>query len=361
MTMLRPIRRDIIVIVATLLALAIGAVLFAWSGLYNIAASKGHWPIVEAMLRFGMSNSVELRAAMIDAPDLRDEDLVAVGGNHYRSGCAYCHGAPGVKASPVSQSSLPPPPDLSDVSKRWNDSELFWIVKNGIKYTGMPAWVSQNRDDEVWALVAFLKALKTLSRDEYVALQPGAGASASAIAREAAANCDGCHGASGEGPRSAMVPVIAGQKRDYLIAALEDYVSGVRESGFMQPIASDLAPAAIAAFAAHYADRARPTRVDGTAAADVEAGRRLAVAGAAQSGIPACNSCHAADALASYPLLWGQSATYIAAQLRRWKTGAGRRGERSAIMAPIAKRLSDQQIEAVSAFYAAFRPEQAAK
>ena len=73
MIMRKAIRRDLFVVAATLLVLAAGGFLFAWSGLYSIAASKGHWAIVEWMLRFGMSNSVELRAAMIDAPDLRDK------------------------------------------------------------------------------------------------------------------------------------------------------------------------------------------------------------------------------------------------------------------------------------------------
>jgi cytochrome c553 len=348
----KTIRRDAFVVGAALLALAVGAFVFAWSGVYNIAASKGHWAIVEWMLRFGMSNSVELRAAMIRAPDLRNEGLVTVGGNHYRTGCAYCHGAPGLKASPVSQSSLPPPPDLSTVSARWNDSELFWIVKNGIKYTGMPAWASQNNDDEVWAVVAFLKAMKTMSPDAYRALQPAPPPSSPAAQRESIASCDGCHGASGQGPRAGLVPVLYGQSRNYLIAALEDYASGRRESGIMQPIANDLAPAAISALAAYYADRPPPAPSLDVTDADFETGRQLATAGMPDAGVPACNSCHAADALPTFPRLRGQSAAYMVAQLRMWKAGVRGNEGRSAIMVPIAKRLSDQQIDSVSRFYA---------
>ena len=55
---------------------------------------------------------------------------------------------------------LPPPPELSKAAKEWKDEELFWIVKHGIKYTGMPSWVAAERDDEVWSVVAFLKRLK---------------------------------------------------------------------------------------------------------------------------------------------------------------------------------------------------------
>jgi cytochrome c553 len=361
MIMRKTIRRDAMVVGAALLALAAGGFLFAWSGIYNIAASKGHWAIVEWMLRFGMSNSVELRAAMIKAPDLRSDGLVTVGGNHYRSGCAYCHGAPGVKASPVSQSSLPPPPDLSNVSNRWNDSELFWIVKNGIKYTGMPAWTSQNRDDEVWAVVAFLKAMKTMSPDAYRALQPEPRASSPPAEREAIASCDGCHGVPGHGPRADLVPVLSGQKRDYLIAALEDYASGRRKSGIMQPIANDLVPAAIGTLAAHYADRLPPEPSQRVPDGDLEAGGKLATVGKPEAGVPGCNTCHAAGALPSYPRLAGQSAAYLAAQLRLWRAGVRGNERQSAVMAPIAQRLSDEQIDAVSRFYASSTPLQAAE
>lgn len=356
MTMPRAIRRDALVVGATLLVLVVGGFLVAWSGAYNIAASTGHWAIVEWMLRFGMSNSVELRAARIKPPDLRNDGLVAVGGNHYRTGCASCHGAPGVKASPVSQSSLPPPPDLSDVALRWNDGEIFWIVKNGIKYTGMPAWASQERNDEVWAVVAFLKAMKTMSPDQYRALQPAPTEPSSPVEREAIASCDGCHGVLGQSPRADLVPVLYGQKRDYLIAALEDYANGSRASGIMQPIANDLAPAAISALATYYAERHPPTASQGDT--KTGAGHTLATKGLPDAGIPGCNTCHSGDALPTYPRLAGQSAAYMAAQLRMWRSGARRGDGRSAIMAPVAQRLSDEQIDAVSAFYGASTPVQ---
>ena len=54
-------------------ALAIGGFLFAWSGLYNVAASRGHWGIVEYALAFVMQNSVETRAMAIEAPALDDD------------------------------------------------------------------------------------------------------------------------------------------------------------------------------------------------------------------------------------------------------------------------------------------------
>jgi mono/diheme cytochrome c family protein len=54
---------------------------------------------------------------------------------------------------------LPQPPDLADVVGEWNNAQLFRIVKHGVRFTGMPAWPMQDRDDEVWAMVAFLREL----------------------------------------------------------------------------------------------------------------------------------------------------------------------------------------------------------
>lgn len=341
-------------VIGLLLVLPLGLFLFAWSGLYNIAASRGHFAIVHGLLEFGMNNSVELHAAGIAVPDLDRPDLILLGANHYRSGCAPCHGAPGLRPNPIAQSALPAPPDLTFAIRDWKDNELFWIVKNGIKYTGMPAWVAQERDDEVWALVAFLKVMRRLDAADYAALiGRREGEARSDIAREAAAACAGCHGDASEGPRSALVPALQGQKRDYLVAALDDYARGRRGSGFMQPVASDLSARDIAAFAAFYAQLPPPPAPpDLRPASDIALGRTLAMQGQPAAGIPACDACHAATGLPVYPLLAGQSAAYLAGQLRLWKHGQRRRQGASAIMAPIAERLSDAQIEAVSAYYA---------
>ena len=166
-------RRLLGAVAATIAALMICGFLLAWSGVYNIAASQGHWAVVEWFLQFGMKNSVELRAKGIEAPPLDHPDLHSLGAGHFHRACVHCHGAPGTLGDLTAQQALPPPPDLTHVSKEWKDRELFWIVKHGIKYTGMPAWVVQNRDDEVWAVVAFLKRLPELDAELYRRLTTG--------------------------------------------------------------------------------------------------------------------------------------------------------------------------------------------
>ena len=345
-------------------ALTLGAFLFAWSGLYNVAASDGHWGIVEYALAFVMQNSVESRAMTIDAPRLDDNDRIVLGAGAYHSGCAWCHGAPGIPRNPVTRSMLPAPPDLSADMREWKDEELFWIVKHGIKYTGMPAWVSQRRDDEVWAVVTFLRRIGSTDAATYRALALGF-AETSESGRdiaidegsiEAAVACVRCHGADGRGPRSALVPVLHGQPAEALIEALRAYADGKRESGVMQPLANDLTPEDIERVAGYYASLpAPPGKGSGPSGANPDNGRAIFEQGDAANGIPACITCHGDEALQTYPRLAGQNRRYVDAQLRLWKAETTRHTEAAAIMAPIARALSDEQIRDVAAYVESLR------
>jgi hypothetical protein len=64
-----------------------------------------------------------------------------------------CHRAPGERSNPIVDRMLLPPPLLLGVADNWSDKQRFWIVKTGLKYTGMPSWVALERDAEVWAVV----------------------------------------------------------------------------------------------------------------------------------------------------------------------------------------------------------------
>ena len=141
--------------------------LFVWSGVYSVAASRGHWKATEWFLTFAMRNSVKTHALGIEVPPLDNADLVALGAAHFHGGCAYCHGAPGIPTSPIAMAMLPPPPDLATDMRPWRDRELFWIIKNGIKMTGMPAFGVTHSDEELWAIVAFMKKMGDLSPEEY--------------------------------------------------------------------------------------------------------------------------------------------------------------------------------------------------
>lgn len=350
---------------ATGLFILVAGLLFAWSGAYNIAASRGHLAITDRFLRFGMENSVRARAPDQSLPSQRDEDRIRLGAGHYHAGCAFCHGTPGTPVSPVASKMLPPPPDLKAKVGGWKDGELFWIVKHGLKYAGMPAFPSVERDDEIWAVVAFLRRLPELDRAGYRALalgdvetEPSSGGelAGSGGDQDAIGACARCHG-NGTAPASRLVPILHGQPAAMLERALRDYAEGLRDSGVMQTAAADLTDSAIGKLAAHYAGlpwpEVAPERVDPEAVARGEA---LARDGDRSRGIPACLGCHDEQASAAFPRLAGQSSRYLEGQLAAWRAGLNDRSPTGRIMAPIARRLSVEQASDVAAYFASLTP-----
>lgn len=348
---------------ATVVVALVAVFLLAWSGAYNVAANRGHFKVVEWFLTFAMRNSVELHARMVETPpSLDNPDLYILGAGHYHRSCLPCHGAPELSANPIAHYMLPPPPDLAAAVIHWKDRELFWIVKHGIKYTGMPAWITQSRGDEVWAVVAFLRKLPKLGPDDYRELvfgknnpaPSGDGAFlASTASPDLFQSCLSCHGAEGQRPPSRLVPVLQGLRREYLLGQLAAFRSGRRESGIMQPVAAALPQSALQVAADFYAALEPPPVLPGDAAVDIiERGKVLATQGSAFQRIPSCLTCHRSDAMAIYPRLHGQNAAYMAGRLRRWKDAVAPGTDTEAIMMPIAKRLSEDQIEEVSAYFA---------
>lgn len=158
--------------VATLLAAAAlgaagGYVVFK-SGWYNIGATAQHLQPVHDILEQGMRESVEYRSRDIAVPaGLVAPQRIAAGAVVYRDKCAQCHGAPGFAQSDHGQAMQPVPGPLVDAARRWKPAELYWITRNGIKMSGMPAWEFHLADHELWAVVAFMQHMPTLTPQAY--------------------------------------------------------------------------------------------------------------------------------------------------------------------------------------------------
>jgi cytochrome c553 len=334
-----------------------GAVLLAYSGLYSVAASRGHPAWLDWFLETGMRRSVEFHSGGEPAPDLDDPDLISLGAAHFQGGCAPCHGAPGQPINPVYDHMLPSPPSLSEHAGEWSDQELFWIVRHGIQYAGMPAWSGEGRDDEVWAMAAFLRRLPSLDAAAYNRLaqggaeiptrRPGAMANAGLGALHLTA-CARCHD-NGADAASDLAPRLAGQSPIYLQRALEEYRNNRRQSGVMEPVAAELDETQIGQLAEYYGSLA-PAPVATTP--EEGAGAALALQGDPDKGVPPCGTCHGASALADYPRLAGQPAPYVAGQLKLWRKGGRAQTPQGKLMAEIARRLSDEQIDDVARYYA---------
>lgn len=164
-------RRILVALGGLLLAAALGGVLVVASGIIPIGASSGHWPITEWFLQFAMHRSVSTHSLGVQVPPLNDPDLILKGATHYEIGCRPCHGSPGIPQPRIPGRMTPHPPDLPQRIRDSKPQELFYVVKHGVKFTGMPAWPALQREDEVWAVVAFLQELAHLDEAGYRRLQ----------------------------------------------------------------------------------------------------------------------------------------------------------------------------------------------
>jgi len=157
-----------LLIAVLVVVLGAGAVFYA--GVYDVAATTPHWPVARTILEMARQRSIKAHAAGIAVPPgLDDPSKVLIGLDHYAAHCAVCHGAPGVPKGDIGRGLYPPPPDLTKAASLYSLAELFWILKHGIKMTGMPAW-SDHGDEELWATVAFLEKLPGLSEQDYARL-----------------------------------------------------------------------------------------------------------------------------------------------------------------------------------------------
>ncbi|HSM32233.1 MAG TPA: cytochrome c [Woeseiaceae bacterium] len=148
--------RILIVVVLLIAATLGGMAIVAYSGWYDVSARTPHAAPVAWFLSTTTHNSVEHRAALIDVPELKEESLIQDGVADYDAMCAGCHGAPGKERGAMGKGLNPQPPDLSDAAEHMSAAELFWVTKNGIRMTGMPAWGATHDDDALWPVVAFL-------------------------------------------------------------------------------------------------------------------------------------------------------------------------------------------------------------
>lgn len=322
----------------------VGFGVFVWSGLYNISAKSDHWRPTDWIIAQLRDRSIATRADAIDVPNLKEPGLAQLGAEHFRNGCATCHGEPGLEKNPVYANMLPEPPDLSHVRNSYDVSELFWIIYHGLKYTGMPAWPGRGRDDEVWPLVALLQHLDENGAESYRELITSSGSS----------NCARCHGDESASPISDLVPVLNGQSAEYLERALREYRAGKRQSGMMAPLAHAMTTAEIKRVAQFFSRLSQP-EVETRSDADdnvIQSGEVLAHHGDLREGVPSCQSCHASTN-PQYPDLAGQPKKYLFKQLQLFARGGRQTTGYGSIMTVIAERMSEQDMRAAAAYYAA--------
>jgi mono/diheme cytochrome c family protein len=153
--------------VAALVVLLAGALAVTYSGAYNVAANVPDVGIVNWLLSTNMQRSVVRHARSINAPAQLTDQQAKDGLRIYKETCVYCHGAPGKDPGDIGKGLNPEPPYLPDTVGRWSGAELFWIIKHGIKMTGMASYGAVHKDDEIWNLVAFVQRLPKMTPEQY--------------------------------------------------------------------------------------------------------------------------------------------------------------------------------------------------
>jgi cytochrome c553 len=203
------------------------------------------------------------------------------------------------------------------------------------------------------AILDFIGNLKKVM-SQSAARQPDAKRGAVIVAQGTAAGappCAQCHAFNGVSDASGAFPRLAGQSAYYLASQLQDFASGVRASAIMSPIAKALSPGDIADVTAYFAGVSAPfLPLKAPNAALVKRGEELARAGGPQR--VHCDNCHGPGGSGEPPVipyLAGQYAHYIAFTLQMWQEGFRKNSPDA--MGAIAKKLDDQDILAVAAYY----------
>jgi len=150
---------------------AIAAALFFFGGFYSVAGTEEDPGVVNWSL-------IQVRQASVarhgkDTPpfSLDDPAVVQQGARAFSErGCVNCHGGPGVEWQKFSEGLRPDPPDLKELAPQREPQQLFWVIKHGIKMTGMPSFGAiEVPDREIWTIAAFVKKLPNVSEADYKA------------------------------------------------------------------------------------------------------------------------------------------------------------------------------------------------
>ena len=161
-------RTVMLTLLATLLIVFIAGFAFIYTGAFDVAATRPHWPVTHWVLETVRTQSIKAQAAGITPPaNLMSDANIITGAEHFAAHCASCHSAPGVPRGDIGNGLYPQPPELAHAAQHYTPGELFWIVKNGIKMTGMPAWKNKMSDTQTWSVVAWLEASTKLPPQTY--------------------------------------------------------------------------------------------------------------------------------------------------------------------------------------------------
>ena len=151
--------------VTIVMLFVIGAT-FVYSGIYDVSASRSHTGLVGGTLHELATQSIARRAATVAVPAM-DSATIATGALPFHEMCVGCHSAPGVPRDETGEGLNPLAPELSKEAAHLSEQEIFWITKHGIKFSGMPGFGTSHTDEQLWAMVKFVKLIEGMTEKEY--------------------------------------------------------------------------------------------------------------------------------------------------------------------------------------------------
>ena len=145
----------------------VGVAMYLYMGFFDISADNKHWKATEWVIAVVRDRSIAKGSAEIVVPDnLDDPKLYAKAAGNYAEMCSACHLAPDTKSSETRDGLYPQPPDFTQPVSH-DPARSFWVIKHGIKMTGMPAWGISHSDESIWALVSLIRQLPDLDEKKY--------------------------------------------------------------------------------------------------------------------------------------------------------------------------------------------------
>lgn len=163
--------RSTLILLALVTAAISGTIYF---GLVEPGADEPHADWVHGLIEVARDRAIAVRAGDLDVPVLGSEAQVLNGAGNYAAMCTGCHLAPGMAPTELSRGLYPAAPVLAELGAP-DPARAFWVVKHGVKASGMPAWGGSMSDEYIWNMVAFLQAMPSMDADHYRTLVAASG------------------------------------------------------------------------------------------------------------------------------------------------------------------------------------------
>ena len=176
-------------------------------GAIHPGADQPHSSVVFKLIETARDRGISMRAQAVSVPSLGDAAQVLSGAGNYAAMCTTCHLAPGMAPTELSQGLYPAPPALTELGAP-DPARAFWVIKHGLKASGMPAWGTSMADEYIWNMVAFLQQAPGMTAEQYQTLVASSGGHS--------------HGGGESMPHHESMPGMAGGHHDDTGAAPHD-------------------------------------------------------------------------------------------------------------------------------------------